>query len=654
MQRTRSLRLPLAILLGVAIAGPVAMAETGSSRVGRPETIVFASDREKSNPGEIYSLALDRLPRAISHSLAADYGMAVSPSGDQIAFWSDRTGSDQAYLARSDGSHQRRVRALGATLAPANARDGGPLVFSSDGTRLFVSRSPGSFVVETRAATARALGVCDEGLIQPSPDGRLIACGGRGSTIVTDATGEVRETFPGEHPIWSSHGLLTNRPDPAFLSPRPSAPVFDSSGHRLGRVVGQPLGWSPDGRLLVFRQDRELRVAGPQFRSSRLLLRDSGASAVSFTADGRWVSTVDSSGHPLLVPLTSGRTRAGLDSGLGVWSRAGRLAYVDYRATVRAHPGFTLPVLITDTHGRNPRVVGRFPYDPRSGWVLNWLADGRRVLVATSNDCFGKGLFAVPADGGATHALTNDPRDLETPTASADGSSIAYGVQPFSCSGQPTRLETVSADGTSPRLVADDPGTRDESYNGDPSFSPDGKRVAFDHVTPDGLSVEVATLGESRRAVVLPPTRIWHGAPLWLPDGSRIAYLTAHSIEAVSLRGGPPSVLAPNPTTYGGSCRAGGLAVSPDGTQLAVADWLGIHLIDLARPAASHLAIHAPCAEFPAFSPDGTRIAFDASPPNALGGQTAIMTANVDGTNLRTLSTVPFRESIHPTWQPAR
>jgi hypothetical protein len=29
------------------------------------------------------------------------------------------------------------------------------------------------------------------------------------------------------------------------------------------------------------------------------------------------------------------------------------------------------------------------------------------------------------------------------------------------------------------------------------------------------------------------------------------------------------------------------------------------------------------------------------------------MVAGIDGTNIRTLSTVPFRQSVHPTWQPA-
>ena len=54
----------------------------------------------------------------------------------------------------------------------------------------------------------------------------------------------------------------------------------------------------------------------------------------------------------------------------------------------------------------------------------------------------------------------------------------------------------------------------------------------------------------------------------------------------------------------------------------------------------------------PSFSPDGEQIAFDARPAHPLGEQTAIMVAHVDGTGVRTLSTVPFRQSVHPSWQP--
>jgi hypothetical protein len=47
------------------------------------------------------------------------------------------------------------------------------------------------------------------------------------------------------------------------------------------------------------------------------------------------------------------------------------------------------------------------------------------------------------------------------------------------------------------------------------------------------------------------------------------------------------------------------------------------------------------------------QVAFDAPVAHPLGRQTAIMVVNADGTSVRMLSTVPFRQSVHPTWQPA-
>jgi Tol biopolymer transport system component len=84
-----------------------------------------------------------------------------------------------------------------------------------------------------------------------------------------------------------------------------------------------------------------------------------------------------------------------------------------------------------------------------------------------------------------------------------------------------------------------------------------------------------------------------------------------------------------------------------------VAGDAGIDLVTLDPAPSVHLAIAVRCAEYPSFSPDGTQIAFDAPAEDALGIQTAIMVAGIDGTNIRTLSTVPFRQSVHPTWQPA-
>jgi Tol biopolymer transport system component len=113
-------RVLLVTLVVLAVAGAAVALRAGSSHAARAG-IVFSSDRLKSQPGEIYSLAPGTAPRDVSRSLAWDYGLAVSPVGDQVAFWSGRTGIDQIYLARSDGSHVRRVRQASGDIVAQNA-----------------------------------------------------------------------------------------------------------------------------------------------------------------------------------------------------------------------------------------------------------------------------------------------------------------------------------------------------------------------------------------------------------------------------------------------------------------------------------------------------------------------------------------------------
>ena len=313
-----------------------------------------------------------------------------------------------------------------------------------------------------------------------------------------------------------------------------------------------------------------------------------------------------------------------------------------------------MPVVVTDPHGRNPRVAGRFPFDDHGYGSLRWLPDGKRVLFLTSTSCGGKGLYAVPAGGGAAQRLNADPRDLEAPAWSPDGTRIAYSVQKFTChlgEGEPIHIATMAADGSDPQRVTDDGDGQSGSFDGEPSFSPDGGSLVFSAGTFNGATLQTIALGGGARTTVVPPEGAATG-PAWSPDGSKIAYVAAGaSIMAIASSGGPPQLIAALPARK--FCNSGGLAWSPDGTQIAVPEDAGIDLVAVGPGARARLAIRVPCAENPSFSPDGTQIAFDAPADSALGGQTAIMVANVDGSGLRTLSTVPFRQSVHPTWQPA-
>ncbi len=650
--------MPAAIAAVLAAAAAAPALPGGSSRAAPAGMIVFASDREKADPGEIYSLAPGSAPRNVSRSLGGDYGVAVAPAGDAIAFWSGRTGTDRVYLARPDGSHARLVRLVRGSLAMRTPGSGGLLAFSADGSRLYAAAyvtPPRQFVIDVASATARPIPACN-GIPRPSPDLTRMACGVNGATAVSDLlTGRVRFRLPGIVPLWSARGWVTAAPDPVHSTG--TAVVADAAGVTRARVAGIARGWSPDGRRLVLQRGRSLWVAGPgDLSRTRRLLADWGGGLLSFTPDGRSVST-ESHGAPVLIPLAGGPAVRGLDAGTGAWSRDGRLAYADFAGAfddARKRAGAEIAVLVTDTHGRNPRVAGRFPFDDHNYSDLRWLPGGRRVLFVTGTTCGGSGLFAVPPGGGPARPLTHDPRSLEDPVWSPDGSRLAFSVQKFTChlgAGLPIHIASAAADGSDARRVTDDGDVQQGSFDRFPSYSPDGRRIVFAHGSADSASLQIAAAEGGGRTSLPTPGGDLAAEPAWSPDGRRIAYARGRSVLAVAPGGGTPEVLARGLPRV--SCGTGGLAWSPDGRRLAVARGAGIYLVTVGEPAGARLAIRARCAGNPSFSPDGTRIAFDAQPAHALGGQTAIMVAGIDGSGVRTLSTVPFRQSLHPAWRPA-
>ncbi len=81
-------------------------------------------------------------------------------------------------------------------------------------------------------------------------------------------------------------------------------------------------------------------------------------------------------------------------------------------------------------------------------------------------------------------------------------------------------LWSMGADGSSPHqsVVL----TGDERY---PSFSPDGRRIAFTThtTTPDDVEIAVADVGTGA-VTVLTDNAVFDSSPCWSPDGSRLAF----------------------------------------------------------------------------------------------------------------------------------
>ncbi|HET6928823.1 MAG TPA: prolyl oligopeptidase family serine peptidase, partial [Candidatus Acidoferrum sp.] len=178
------------------------------------------------------------------------------------------------------------------------------------------------------------------------------------------------------------------------------------------RGKNEPLGWSPDGRRLLFSSSRG--------DHSFIGIYDAEAKNVKFVAP-----SVDS------------------DSG-AVWSLDGKhIAFVRRPAVPRDTPSgyFIEPdrpkpwaIWVADADGSNARELwrssatadGSYPYmaADTGGGVLNWGA-GNTLVMASEEDGW-QHLYALGLTGGAAKLLTPGNCEVEQWSLSADGTSVLY------------------------------------------------------------------------------------------------------------------------------------------------------------------------------------------------------------------------------------